>query len=157
FLIAETGIRDTFPKLLKELEAAGLVATAKRGNYASRLMPTLSSARLSVENGILLSVYKVSRQAQRKRKLPIPLILFLATVAVVFIDGMIRSEGFASLASDNTLVMAGVYTMSLMGILGIHELGHMIAAKKYHIRASWPYFIPSVPGVFLSPTFGAMI
>jgi membrane-associated protease RseP (regulator of RpoE activity) len=42
-----------------------------------------------------------------------------------------------------------------MGILGIHELGHMLAARKYGIRASWPYFIPGVPG--LIPTFGAMI
>ena len=157
FLISESNIKDSFPKLLRELEASGLVATARRGNYASRPMPTLSSAKLSVENGILVSVYKISKQVQKKRKLPIPLILFFTTIAVVFIDGMIRSEGFASVSTDNTMLMAGVYTMSLMGILGIHELGHMIAAKKYHIRASWPYFIPSVPGVFLSPTFGAMI
>jgi membrane-associated protease RseP (regulator of RpoE activity) len=45
--------------------------------------------------------------------------------------------------------------MSLMGILGIHELGHMIALKHYNIKASWPYFIPGIPGFI--PTFGALI
>jgi membrane-associated protease RseP (regulator of RpoE activity) len=51
--------------------------------------------------------------------------------------------------------MASIYTMSLMGILGIHELGHMITLKHYNIKASWPYFIPGAPGWF--PTFGALI
>src|SRR5918912_1413230 len=45
--------------------------------------------------------------------------------------------------------------MSLMGILGIHELGHIIALRHYNIKASWPYFIPGVPGFI--PTFGALI
>jgi len=40
--------------------------------------------------------------------------------------------------------------------LGVHESGHLIAAKKHKIKASWPYFIPGVP-VFGIPTFGALI
>jgi membrane-associated protease RseP (regulator of RpoE activity) len=42
-----------------------------------------------------------------------------------------------------------------MGILGIHELGHILANRKYNIKASWPYFIPGIPWAL--PTFGALI
>ena len=156
-LISETDIRESFPSLVRELEPHGWVATARRGKYDSKPMATLSSARLSVEDGILITLHAVRKGAAKKRKLPVPLILFLVTVTVVFVDGIFRARAFTPLSADDPLVMAGVYTMSLMGILGIHELGHMIAAQKYRIKASWPYFIPSVPGIFLSPTFGAMI
>jgi membrane-associated protease RseP (regulator of RpoE activity) len=44
----------------------------------------------------------------------------------------------------------------LVGILGVHEGGHLIAARIHKIRTSWPYFIPGVPIIGL-PTFGAMI
>ena len=157
FLISETNIKDTFPRLIKDLEPYGMVATARRGKYVGKPMPTLSSARLSVEDGILIKIQNVPRHSVRKRRAPIPLILFLTTVAVVFIDGIFRERAFAPLSASDPVLMASIYTLSLMGILGIHEMGHMIAAKKYRITASWPYFIPSVPGIFLSPTFGAMI
>src|SRR5437899_12597712 len=44
-----------------------------------------------------------------------------------------------------------------MGILGIHELGHIIASKKHRLRVSWPYFIPGIPVIGFVPTFGALI
>ena len=52
--------------------------------------------------------------------------------------------------------MSILYAFSLIGILGVHESGHLIAAKKHKIRTTWPYFIPGVP-VFGIPTFGALI
>ena len=30
----------------------------------------------------------------------------------------------------------------LIGIVGIHEIGHLVASRKHGIKASWPYFIP---------------
>ena len=45
--------------------------------------------------------------------------------------------------------------MSLLGILGIHELGHIVAAKM-QIKTTWPYFIPGLPVIGI-PTFGAFI
>ena len=44
FLIADADINDKFPALLKELGKNGMVATARRQKYFSRLMPALSSA-----------------------------------------------------------------------------------------------------------------
>lgn len=46
------------------------------------------------------------------------------------------------------------YSLGLMAILGVHELGHYFTAKRYGIRVTPPYFIP-VP--FALGTFGAFI
>jgi Zn-dependent protease len=158
FLIADTDIKDKFPILLKELSKIGMVASARRQKYFSRLMPALSSAiRLQIADGIVIAVFKVPKQKIRvKRKLPLPLIFFAIAVTFVFYDGFMRSGSiFAMTYVSDPVLLTVAYTMSLMGILAIHELGHMIALKHYNIKASWPYFIPGVPG--LIPTFGALI
>ncbi|WP_251960331.1 site-2 protease family protein [Nostoc commune] len=57
--------------------------------------------------------------------------------------------------SDPDVLFKGLpYALGLMTILGIHELGHYLTAKFYHIRSTLPYFIP-VP--FFLGTFGAFI
>ncbi len=158
FLVVDTDIKDKFPILLKELSKIGMVPTARREKYFSRLMPALSSTiRLQIEDGIVIAVFKVPKQKVRaKRKLPLHLIFFAIAVTFVFYDGLMRSGSiFAKAHVGDPVLLAGAYTMSLMGILGIHELGHMIALKHYNIKASWPYFIPGVPGFI--PTFGALI
>jgi Zn-dependent protease len=159
FLIADAEIKDKFPILIKELGKNGMVATARKQKYFSRLMPALSSAvRLQIEDGIVITVFKEApnRKSITKRKLPLALIFFLIAVTFVFYDGFLRSgTTFAKTYVSDPALLAIAYTMSLMGILGIHELGHIIALRHYNIKASWPYFIPGVPGFI--PTFGALI
>jgi Zn-dependent protease len=159
FLIADAEIKDKFPILIKELGKNGMVATARKQKYFSRLMPALSSAvRLQIEDGIVITVFKEApkRKGITKRKLPLALIFFLIAVTFVFYDGFLRSgTTFAKTYVTDPALLAVAYTMSLMGILGIHELGHIIALRHYNIKASWPYFIPGVPGFI--PTFGALI
>ncbi|MDQ4050857.1 MAG: site-2 protease family protein [Thermoproteota archaeon] len=158
FLVSDSDIQDKFPVLIKELSKIGMVPTARRQKYFSRLMPALSSAiRLHIEDGIVITVFKIPPQKIRaKRQVPLPLIFFVVAVTFVFYDGLMRSGSiFAKTYVSDPILLAGAYTMSLMGILGIHELGHMIALKHYNIKASWPYFIPGVPGFI--PTFGALI
>ncbi|MDQ3807404.1 MAG: site-2 protease family protein, partial [Thermoproteota archaeon] len=158
FLVADTDIKDKFPILLKELSKIGMAASARKRKYFSRLMPALSSAiRLQTADGIVIAVFRIQKQKIRvKRKLPLHLIFFAIAVTFVFYDGFMRSNSiFAKTYVSDPILLAGAYTMSLMGILGIHELGHMIVLKHYNIKASWPYFIPGVPGFI--PTFGALI
>jgi Zn-dependent protease len=50
-----------------------------------------------------------------------------------------------------------MFAASLMGVLGIHELGHTIAARKRKIEATLPFFIPAPPMIFPFGTFGAVI
>ena len=157
FLIAESEVKDKFPAFLNELGNVGMVAAAKRSKYVSRLMPTLSTMRLSVDDGIVITVAKMQKQKPKNRYWrSIPALLFIAAILLVFVDGILRSGSpFASVQLQNPLLLAAVYTVSLIGILGIHELGHVLANRKYGIKASWPYFIPGIPGIL--PTFGALI
>jgi Zn-dependent protease len=158
FLIAESSIQDTFPKMLRELAGVGMIATAKRVKYESRLMPTLSSSTLNVENGIVVTVSKLALARPRRKFLTyLPAILFAATLTTVFTDGLLRSQQeFARAFISDPILIAAVYTMSLMGILGVHEMGHMIANRWHGIKTSWPYFIPFPPIGFI-PTLGAVI
>ena len=86
-----------------------------------------------------------------------PRILFAIVISFVRIDGDYRTSGTNSIVEiGDPLEMAAVYTLSLLGILGIHELGHIIAAKAHGLKTTWPYFIPGLPVIGI-PTFGAFI
>jgi len=105
-------------------------------------------------------VFITSFQRKKRKWLSkswVPRILFAVTVTMVLIDGYFRTDFVNSLAFiGDPFEMSILYAFSLIGILGIHESGHLIAAKKHKIKTTWPYFIPGVP-VFGIPTFGALI
>jgi membrane-associated protease RseP (regulator of RpoE activity) len=101
----------------------------------------------------------VSRfEPPKSRRSWIPRALFAATVMTVMIDGYYRAISTNSIVKgDDPFYIAILYTASLIGILGIHELGHMIASKRHKLKISWPYFIPGIPVLGFVPTFGALI
>ncbi len=97
------------------------------------------------------------------------LMLFLATVASVFVTGVMSfqtptaagakaSGATAALGflTRDALVSSVQFTASLLTILVAHELGHYVAARIHKVDASLPFFIP-MP--LLSPfgTMGAVI
>lgn len=53
-------------------------------------------------------------------------------------------------ALGRALVFAG----ALLGILGVHELGHRLVAARHGMRVSWPLFLPAP---FFVGTLGAVI
>jgi len=64
------------------------------------------------------------------------------------------------LAGDWRIFLAGwSFAVPLLGMLLVHELGHYLAARRYAIDTSPPFFIPIPPFGGLSPigTFGAFI
>jgi membrane-associated protease RseP (regulator of RpoE activity) len=65
----------------------------------------------------------------------------------------------AELIPESTSLLLGLpYALAIMAILGIHELGHYLAARHYRIKATYPYFIPIPPAsIFPFGTFGAFI
>lgn len=48
------------------------------------------------------------------------------------------------------------FSIPLMLILGIHEMGHYLTSKKHNLDTSLPFFIP-LPPPFILGTFGAII
>jgi len=106
-----------------------------------------------------ITIQKFTRKKQRKwlNTAWTPRILFVIVISFVMIDGYYRTSGTNSIVEiGNPLEMAGIYTLSLLGILGIHELGHIIASKAHKLETTWPYFIPGLPIIGI-PTFGAFI
>jgi len=55
------------------------------------------------------------------------------------------------------LLVGGLwYSLTIMAILGAHEMGHYLACRYYRINATLPFFIP-VPPPVLTGTLGAFI
>jgi len=87
------------------------------------------------------------------------LILFVATVATVFLDGYIRSSNpvltDALMKGTPVFVNALLFTFAIITIFGLHELGHKYVSMRRGVEASLPYFIPAPPG--MGGTLGAVI
>jgi membrane-associated protease RseP (regulator of RpoE activity) len=82
-------------------------------------------------------------------------LLFFATVGTTFLTGYILS-----LNMINPLIGGAAFTVAIMAILGLHEMGHKLTANRNRIDATPPYFIPGPPpigGFFGIGTFGAVI
>jgi membrane-associated protease RseP (regulator of RpoE activity) len=87
--------------------------------------------------------------------------LFLLTLLSTFWAGYILAVNYIGLLDRfslpgyrNPYVTALAFSMSVLGILGTHELGHKIAASVHNVKATFPYFIP-FPN--LLGTLGAVI
>ena len=138
FEIEQEGFKQKFVELARILESKNLVARLER-----------------FEGRVILLVGKFT--PPKSKRTWIPRVLFAATISMVMIDGYYKTVAANSLTYlGDPLNIAVLYTISLIGILGIHELGHMIASKWHKLKTSWPYFIPGIP-VFGIPTFGALI
>ena len=106
---------------------------------------------------IIIQKFAVKKQRKWLSNTWTPRILFVIVISFVMIDGYYRTYGTNSIVEiGDPLAMAGIYTLSLLGILGVHELGHIVAAKAHKLKTTWPYFIPGLPIIGI-PTFGAFI
>jgi membrane-associated protease RseP (regulator of RpoE activity) len=90
------------------------------------------------------------------------LLLLLVTLATTTAVGALHYHSFASEFSRVevplrwSLLGSGLwYSLTLLGILGAHEMGHYLLCRRYNVDASLPYFIPApIP---LTGTLGAVI
>jgi len=65
--------------------------------------------------------------------------------------------GASHLTADDFLWGGVSFALPLMLILGLHELAHYVMARRHHVDASLPFFIPVPPPFILFGTFGAFI
>lgn len=78
-------------------------------------------------------------------------VLFVATVLSTLFAGSLwyHLDPFSA-----EIVHAWPFTLSIMSVLGVHELGHYVLSRYHRVNASLPYFIP-IPT--LIGTMGAVI
>ena len=142
FRIEDKEFKTKFVELAQKLESRDLIC---------RMAKT--------SEGTYILVNRFPPRKQRKL-LPgswLPRILFAIVLGFVMIDGYYRTIAANSLVDiGDPFEIAIIYTISLVGILGIHESGHLIVAKFHKLKTSWPYFIPGIP-IYGIPTFGAVI
>lgn len=91
--------------------------------------------------------------AQSAPKPIINLILLIATFFTTLFVGA-TYQGASPLKDLGKLILGLPFSLALLSILGIHELGHYFISKKHGIKVTLPYFIPVPIGL---GTFGAFI
>lgn len=64
---------------------------------------------------------------------------------------------FVATVASTTYIGGWQYSICLMTILTCHEFGHYFSARKHHVPASLPYFIPAPFRQIIFGTFGAVI
>src|SRR6266508_4302880 len=86
------------------------------------------------------------------------LVLLLLTIpSIVFFGG---AWNWSSYSGEPILSAASIgygslfFSLPLLTILGSHEMGHYLVAKRYKVQASLPFFLPSLPPL---GTLGAFI
>src|SRR3989442_4279709 len=98
------------------------------------------------------------RPRPRFARTQVNLILRLVTVLTpTFFGGAWNWADYSGqpFLSAESIGLGGLFfTLPLLTILGSHEMGHYLVAKRYKVQASLPFFLPSVPPL---GTFGAFI
>ncbi|AHG00377.1 membrane protein [Halostagnicola larsenii XH-48] len=109
-------------------------------------------ARLTVRDGRYVIVAEPTRLGVRG----IPwtnILLFVATVVSTLFAGSMwyYTDPFSNPAE---IWQAWPFTAAILGVLGVHEMGHYLMSRYHRVSASLPYFIP-IPT--LIGTMGAVI
>ncbi len=147
------------------------------GNFES-LRQSLSAKGfipfLKKEQGEYL-LYVTKRPKLKEKPVWINIALLIATIITTILTGSLLDISMQSMetyqniqALPNSFMIlepqhlingALLFSLPLMSILFVHEMGHYYISKKHHLRTSLPFFIPIPPILpgFNIGTFGALI
>jgi len=123
--------------------------------------------RIPVERPLHLTPapFRVVPPPPRPRRRGLHLLLGAATLATLSLSGGLVWQpvepplwSWVELLDPTRLLqtaLAGLpYALSVLAILGAHEMGHYLACRRYGIPATPPFFLPGLPPL---GTFGAVI
>ncbi|MCI0458224.1 MAG: site-2 protease family protein, partial [Gemmataceae bacterium] len=79
----------------------------------------------------------------------VPALLLAATIVTTLLAGVsfrnpeeVGRPGADLLRRPADLLAGWPYALTVLAILGAHEMGHYLACRAYGVRATWPHFIP---------------
>ncbi len=129
FIVREIHEKN-FERVLQELEKLGYWAALKKRNGQTVLF-VFPAGEVKKDNPWL------------------PWIFLVATIFTTIFAGYYLSTLYIQVLDyynfpgiRNPYINAVAFSISVMAILGTHELGHKIAAAYHGVRATMPYFIP---------------
>ncbi len=102
----------------------------------------------------------VKKPKTGRTRLWINALLIAATFATTGIAGALIWETYAggmNLTGPDFLNGEVYFALPVMAILGLHELAHFLVARRRHMDASLPYFLPFPPPILPFGTLGAFI
>ncbi|PKN86997.1 MAG: hypothetical protein CVU46_05905 [Chloroflexi bacterium HGW-Chloroflexi-8] len=115
--------------------------------------------RIEKDQQIVYLVQKVPQPSPSNRK--INLLLFILTLISVWFTGGLMTidsldQGFTPTVIKAILLDGWPFAVSLLAILGAHEMGHYFAGRYHKVNVTLPYFIP-LPIISPFGTMGAFI
>jgi membrane-associated protease RseP (regulator of RpoE activity) len=114
-------------------------------------------------------IYITKKPKRKERSIWINIALLIATIITTILTGSLLHIGYNDLQTlpDKLLILSPenlfygtiFFSLPLMSILFIHEMGHYLVSKKHGLKTSLPFFLPIPPIVpgFNIGTFGALI
>ena len=123
-------------ELLAPWRAVPLLDRSPRGGERVRVLPAAAAAEAAKPSRRWINV------------------LLLAATALTTVWAGAQHQGVSLLAEPERFAVGLPYALALLAILGVHELGHYVAARLHRVDVTWPYFIPIPMGL---GTFGAFI
>ena len=157
-----------FQNLVEELSKYDLLALLRKTEKApQRYQVYTDYAPLEKEEPEL--VLKIFPNPEPKKPKPpaLNVLLLIATVFTIAYTGYFQVQDYNNFGiminvlvgpqwgwyADPGLLIAA-FTVSLLAIVGLHEMGHYVTARMRGQSASLPFFIPGIPPI---GTFGAVI
>jgi membrane-associated protease RseP (regulator of RpoE activity) len=144
FVVTKEPIKAKFRELLGDLGNHNLVAKIR-----------------GVSDKLVISVFPKPKLARPRRK--INLLLFFVSMITVSVtsyffifslDPRLAAIMYVNLSATGQVVAVAC---GILGIIGLHELGHVVAIRRHRMDATLPYFVPGPPFPYGFGTFGALI
>lgn len=140
FVLRPEPAKPKFESLVDEMSNKGLVPTLRLEDDALMIRvfpkPKLKPTRPLINLGLLVG-----------------------TIGTIFATGFVLWEGSVLqrevlMPGTEPFYPVSLFVLSLLAIVGLHEIGHKIACEAHKMDSTMPYFIPGVPP---TGTFGAVI
>jgi hypothetical protein len=141
-------LADCFDELRARFERHGFTPNVRREGMLSENVGLPTGFAGASDEVVLLAMPAVFDPGPSRWI--INLVLFLLTIVTTLFAGALHEPGF----TGTELWLGWPFSLSILLILGAHELGHYFAARYHKVPVTLPYFIPMLS---IIGTLGAFI